>query len=92
MRSALVQEMKFYLEKLRQKTKAEDPRLSFSTPEFKEASRIFTEAYKARRAPAARLARAVRPPEGWRTRKVISRSTFHSACRTTSASPSSSRS
>lgn len=29
--------------------KNEDPRLSFSTPEFKEAQRIFTDGFKVRR-------------------------------------------
>jgi hypothetical protein len=46
--------------------KNEDPRLSFSTPEFKEAQRIFTDAFKARRrrlpAWAADSAPGARPP------------------------------
>jgi len=37
-----------HTEKLKAHRKNEDPRLSFTTPEFKEASRVFTEAYKAR--------------------------------------------
>lgn len=32
---------------LEEMRKNEDPRLSFSTPEFKEAQRIFTDAFKA---------------------------------------------
>lgn len=32
---------------LEQMRKNEDPRLSFSTPEFKEAQRIFTDNFKA---------------------------------------------
>ena len=37
-----------HTEKLKAHRKNEDPRLSFTTPEFKEASRVFTEAYKVR--------------------------------------------
>ncbi len=42
------QEMRMHTEKLKAHRKNEDPRLSFTTPEFKEASRVFTEAYKVR--------------------------------------------
>ena len=34
---------------LQDQRKNEDPRLSFSTPEFKEAQRVFTENFKVRR-------------------------------------------
>jgi hypothetical protein len=40
--------MRAHTEKLAQYRKHEDPRLSFTTPEFKEASRQFQEAFKAR--------------------------------------------
>ena len=38
----LLEEMKAHEAALRRHRQNEDPRLSFSTPEFKEASRIFT--------------------------------------------------
>lgn len=38
--------MKQHLKKLQDMRKNEDPRLSFSTPEFKEAQRIFTDGFK----------------------------------------------
>jgi len=44
----LLEEMKAHEAALRRHRQNEDPRLSFSTPEFKEASRIFTENFKAR--------------------------------------------
>ncbi len=40
--------MRAHTEKLAQYRKHEDPRLSFTTPEFKEASRIFSDNFKAR--------------------------------------------
>lgn len=43
---ALLDEMRTHLKKLEDMRKNEDPRLSFSTPEFKEAQRIFTDAFK----------------------------------------------
>lgn len=42
--------MRSQLKKLQDMRKAEDPRLSFSTPEFKEAQRVFTDAFKVGRA------------------------------------------
>ena len=42
------QEMRAHTERLAQFRKQEDPRLSFTTPEFKEASRQFQEAFKVR--------------------------------------------
>lgn len=47
--AALVGDMKSALHKLQQQRRTEDPRLSFSTPEFKEAQRTFTEGFKASR-------------------------------------------
>ncbi|KAK9834518.1 hypothetical protein WJX74_003536 [Apatococcus lobatus] len=44
--AALLQEMRAHLKALEQQRKNEDPRLSFSTPEFKEAQRKFTEGFK----------------------------------------------
>jgi hypothetical protein len=38
--------MRSQLKKLQDMRKNEDPRLSFSTPEFKEAQRVFTDAFK----------------------------------------------
>ncbi len=43
----LVGEMRGTLRKLQEARRTEDPRLSFSTPEFKEAQRTFTEGFKA---------------------------------------------
>ncbi|BDA40818.1 hypothetical protein COCOBI_01-4720 [Coccomyxa sp. Obi] len=43
---ALLEEMRAHLKKLEEMRKNEDPRLSFSTPEFKEAQRIFTDNFK----------------------------------------------
>ncbi|KIZ07316.1 hypothetical protein MNEG_0625 [Monoraphidium neglectum] len=43
---ALLDEMKAQLKKLQDIKRNEDPRLSFSTPEFKEAQRAFTDAFK----------------------------------------------
>mmetsp|Transcript_42107 Transcript_42107/g.51095 ORF Transcript_42107/g.51095 Transcript_42107/m.51095 type:complete len:124 (+) Transcript_42107:158-529(+) len=42
----LLQEMKAHTEKLNQLRGQEDPRLSFASPEFKEAQRLFTEQFK----------------------------------------------
>ena len=42
--------MRAHTERLAQFRKHEDPRLSFTTPEFKEASRQFQEAFKVRAA------------------------------------------
>merc|ERR1711920_445709 len=42
----LLEEMKAYTKKLEEMRKHEDPRLSFSTPEFREAQRVFTENFK----------------------------------------------
>ncbi|GMH33885.1 hypothetical protein BSKO_01719 [Bryopsis sp. KO-2023] len=42
----LLKEMKTHLKKLEDMRKNEDPRLSFSTPEFKDAQRTFTENFK----------------------------------------------
>lgn len=44
--AALLAEMKAHTAKLAELRKHEDPRLSFSTPEFREAQRIFTENFK----------------------------------------------
>ena len=41
-----VQEMRQHTKKLSDMRKNEDPRLSFSTPEFREAQRIFTDNFK----------------------------------------------
>eukprot|EP00877_Chromochloris_zofingiensis_P011522 jgi/Chrzof1/6623/Cz19g03040.t1 len=43
---ALLDEMRQQLKKLQDIKKNEDPRLSFSTPEFKEAQRTFTDNLK----------------------------------------------
>jgi hypothetical protein len=43
---ALLEEMRQHVKKLEDMRKNEDPRLSFSTPEFKEAQRIFTDGFK----------------------------------------------
>lgn len=43
---ALLDEMRQHIKKLEDMRKNEDPRLSFSTPEFKEAQRVFTENFK----------------------------------------------
>ncbi|KAF5831592.1 hypothetical protein DUNSADRAFT_12926 [Dunaliella salina] len=42
----LVSEMRAHLKKLQDMRQTEDPRLSFSTPEFKEAQRVFTDNFK----------------------------------------------
>merc|ERR1711977_183552 len=42
----LLEEMRAHIKKLEDMRKNEDPRLSFSTPEFREAQRIFTENFK----------------------------------------------
>ena len=44
--AALLGEMKAELRRLQDARRHEDPRLSFSTPEFKEAQRAFTDAFK----------------------------------------------
>ncbi|PRW57736.1 hypothetical protein C2E21_3641 [Chlorella sorokiniana] len=43
---ALLDEMRQHIKKLEEMRKNEDPRLSFSTPEFKEAQRVFTDNFK----------------------------------------------
>eukprot|EP00793_Prasinoderma_coloniale_P006569 PRCOL_00001399-RA len=43
---SLLEEMREHTKKLEEARQFEDPRLSFSTPEFKEASRIFTEQFQ----------------------------------------------
>ncbi|CAK0733791.1 hypothetical protein CVIRNUC_000333 [Coccomyxa viridis] len=42
----LLEEMRAHVKKLEELRKNEDPRLSFATPEFKEAQRMFTERFK----------------------------------------------
>merc|ERR1712124_227739 len=42
----LLEEMRAHIKKLEDMRKNEDPRLSFSTPEFREAQRIFTDRFK----------------------------------------------
>ncbi|KAL0044053.1 hypothetical protein WJX82_006009 [Trebouxia sp. C0006] len=42
----LLDEMRAHIKKLEEMRKNEDPRLSFSTPEFKEAQRMFTDNLK----------------------------------------------
>jgi len=42
----LLEEMRRHVKKLEDLRKHEDPRLSFSTPEFREAQRIFTDNFK----------------------------------------------
>ena len=42
----LLEEMRMHTKKLRDMRKNEDPRLSFCTPEFREAQRVFQENYK----------------------------------------------
>lgn len=44
--SDLLEEMRAHTKKLTDLRKNEDPRLSFSTPEFRESQRLFTEAFK----------------------------------------------
>lgn len=44
--ASVLEEMKSHLKKLQDIRKGEDPRLSFSTPEFKEAQRVFTDNFK----------------------------------------------
>ena len=44
----LLEEMKQHTEKLKKMREHEDPMLSFATPEFKEAQRVFQENYKVR--------------------------------------------
>ncbi|ABO97260.1 predicted protein [Ostreococcus lucimarinus CCE9901] len=45
----LLEQMKQHTEKLEKMREFEDPRLSFTTPEFKEAQRIFQENFKAKK-------------------------------------------
>ena len=61
----LLEEMRAHTEKLAAHRKNEDPRLSFTTPEFKEASRIFTENFKVSRAGGRAAARPGRESEGF---------------------------
>ena len=42
----MLEEMRKHTEKLEKMREHEDPRLSFTTPEFKEAQRIFQENFK----------------------------------------------
>lgn len=42
----LLEEMRAHIKKLEDMRKHEDPRLSFSTPEFKEAQKLFTNSFK----------------------------------------------
>uniref|UniRef100_A0A7S0V204 Uncharacterized protein n=1 Tax=Polytomella parva TaxID=51329 RepID=A0A7S0V204_9CHLO len=42
----LLQEMRAHAKKLEEERSREDPRLTFSTPEFKEAQRVFTDNFK----------------------------------------------
>ncbi|KAL3152789.1 hypothetical protein ABBQ38_012373 [Trebouxia sp. C0009 RCD-2024] len=42
----LLEEMRAHIKKLEEMRKNEDPRLSFSTPEFKEAQRMFSDGFK----------------------------------------------
>ena len=44
----LLEQMRQHTKRLEQMREHEDPRLSFTTPEFKEAQRVFQENYKAR--------------------------------------------
>jgi len=44
--AALLAEMRAHVAKLDAAARDEDPRLSFSTPEFKEAQRTFTDGFK----------------------------------------------
>ncbi|GHP09893.1 hypothetical protein PPROV_000862800 [Pycnococcus provasolii] len=44
--ATLLEEMRLHTKKLRDMRKNEDPRLSFCTPEFREAQRVFTENFK----------------------------------------------
>ncbi|CAG9463670.1 unnamed protein product [Pedinophyceae sp. YPF-701] len=43
---ALLTEMREHIQKLEKQQRFEDPRLSFATPEFREAQRHFTDAFK----------------------------------------------
>merc|ERR1712017_49788 len=43
---SLLEEMRRHVKKLEDLRKHEDPRLSFSTPEFREAQRVFTDNFK----------------------------------------------
>eukprot|EP01024_Parvocaulis_polyphysoides_P048891 TRINITY_DN468_c0_g2_i5.p3 TRINITY_DN468_c0_g2~~TRINITY_DN468_c0_g2_i5.p3 ORF type:complete len:123 (-),score=17.94 TRINITY_DN468_c0_g2_i5:818-1162(-) len=44
--TSLLEEMRAQVKKLEELTKNEDPRISFTTPEFKEAQRVFSENLK----------------------------------------------
>merc|ERR1712118_631912 len=43
---SLLEEMRAHTKKLEDMRKHEDPRLSFATPEFREAQRVFTDNFK----------------------------------------------
>lgn len=45
-RNRLLEEMRQHTEALNKQRKHEDPRMSFSTPEYKDFSRKFTEGFK----------------------------------------------
>jgi len=51
----LLEQMRQHTKRLEQMREHEDPRLSFTTPEFKEAQRVFQENYKARPRGARRV-------------------------------------
>jgi len=55
----LLEQMRQHTKRLEQMREHEDPRLSFTTPEFKEAQRVFQENYKARPRAASVHARAI---------------------------------
>ena len=76
----LLEEMKAHEFALRRHRQNEDPRLSFSTPEFKEASRIFTENFKARKADASGQPVSATPPGGRRGRGAAARRALQRAC------------
>lgn len=57
---ALLEEMRQHVKKLEDMRKNEDPRLSFSTPEFKEAQRIFTDGFKVSKESSCMVLRNIR--------------------------------
>jgi hypothetical protein len=67
---SLLEEMKAHEQYLRRMRQAEDPRLSFSTPEFKEASRVFTENLKVRAPRASRSTDLPGPAAGARSPRL----------------------
>lgn len=64
------QEMRAHTDKLAAYRKHEDPRLSFTTPEFKEASRTFSDNFKARRGRAGAGARPAEDASQNRSRRA----------------------